>query len=74
MIIQLEPTGSFETFRGAQFRLFTGVTDKGVKLQMLGMFRISDPNERAKFEAEISAVPIVGPAGRLLTTEGLSKT
>ena len=74
MIIKLEPTGSFETFRGAQYRLFTGITDKGVKLHMLGMFRIPDANERARFEAEIAAVPIIGPAAHLLTTEGLSKT
>ena len=70
MIIKLEPTGQFEIFRGAQFRVFTGVTDRGIKVQMLGMFRIPDANDRARFEKEISAVPI-DSIGHLLTTEGL---
>ena len=70
MIIKLEPTGQFEVFRGVQFRVFTGVTDRGIKVQMLGMFRIPDANERARFEQEIGAIPI-DSIGRLLTTEGL---
>ena len=70
MIIKMEPTGQFEIFRGVQFRVFTGVTDRGIKVQMLGMFRIPDGNDRARFEKEISAVP-VDSIGRMLTTEGL---
>ena len=70
MIIKLEPTGQFEIFRGVQFRVFTGVTDRGIKVQMLGMFRIPDGNDRARFEQEIGAIPIDG-IGRVLTTEGL---
>jgi hypothetical protein len=70
MIIKLEPTGQFEIFRGVQFRVFTGVTDRGIKVQMLGMFRIPDGNDRVRFEKEIGAIPI-DSIGRLLTTEGL---
>jgi len=70
MIIKLEPTGQFEVFRGVQFRVFVGVTDSGIKLQMLGMFRIPNDNDRGKFASEISAIP-VDSIGHLLATEGL---
>ena len=72
MIIELKPTGRFETFRGVQFRVYAGHTDQGVKLEMLGMFRIGDVAARDRFEREISEVPIERVA-HLLTTEGLSK-
>jgi len=70
MIIKLEPSGQFEIFRGVQFRIFTGVTDRGIKVQMLGMFRIPDANDRARFQQEIGALA-VDSIGHLLTTEGL---
>ena len=60
MIIKMEPTGAFEVFKGVQFRLYDGVTDKGVKVQFLGMFRVTDPLQRAAFEEEIGAVKIEG--------------
>lgn len=70
MIIKLEPTGQFEIFRGVQFRVFTGVTDRGIKVQMLGMFRIPEANDRARFQQEIGAIPVRG-VWPLLATEGL---
>ena len=70
MIIKLEPTGQFETFRNIQFRVFTGITDRGIKVQMLGLFRIPDANDRAHFLQEISAIPI-DSVGHLLVKEGL---
>ena len=70
MIIKIEPTGQFEIFRGVQFRVFTGVTDRGIKVQMLGMFRIPDGNDRARFQQEIGAIPVRG-VWPLLATEGL---
>ena len=70
MIIKLEPTGQFEIFRGAQFRVFTGVTDRGIKVQMLGMFRIPDANDQVRFQQEIGSLA-VDSIGHLLTTEGL---
>lgn len=55
MEIKLKPTGSFEVFRGVQYRLYVGETDRGQKLQMLGMFRIPNPMERAAFSAQLVA-------------------
>jgi hypothetical protein len=70
MTITLRPTGEFETFRGVQFRLYRGFTDRGVPLQMIGFFRIQDEAARAEFASEISLIP-VSPPTELLTTKGL---
>lgn len=40
MKIVLEPTSFHEVFNGQSFRLFKGITDSGIKVQMLGMFRV----------------------------------
>ena len=73
MIIELQPTGRLETFRGMQYRIFVGVTDRGIRLEMLGMFRIPDPNENARFVSELGAIPLDQPA-HLLTDAGLIKS
>lgn len=55
MKIILEPTNSLEMFRDIQFRLFKGVEYvTSAKVQMLGMFRILDAEERAKFVAVLA--------------------
>lgn len=71
MKIQIEPTGSFEVFKGVQFRLYRGVTNAGIPLQFLGMFRINDPLQRQQFEEEIGAVPIEGRPTPLIKTPRL---
>lgn len=72
MIIKLEATGRFETFRGVQYRVYKGITDGGVRLEMLGMFRIPDMAQRDSFNREISAIPVES-TGQLLTDEWLIK-
>lgn len=67
MKIQIEPTGSFEIFKGVQFRLYRGVTERGVEVQFLGMFRIANPKHRVAFEQEIGAVPVEGVTQLLKT-------
>ena len=60
MRIEIEPTGAFETFKGVQFRLYRGVTERGVEVQFLGMFRIANPKQRVAFEQEVGAIPVEG--------------
>lgn len=68
--ITLTPTGEFETFRGVQFRLYKGRTNRGVAIEMIGFFRIKDEAGKQEFYSEISLIP-VKPAATLLTTKGL---
>lgn len=56
MKIELAPTPDFEVFKGVQFRIYEGVTDNGIKLQMLGMFRIADVGQRQKFAEEVCRI------------------
>lgn len=58
MKIILEPSNTIETFKDVQFRLFKGIAGAagtpGIPLHMLGMFRINDALERAKFVAMLT--------------------
>jgi hypothetical protein len=71
MKIEMKPTGAFETFRGMQFRLFQGVTDKGVPVQFLGMFRVNNPFHRRAFAEELAAIPMDGSPTQMLKTPNL---
>lgn len=70
MTLTLHPTGEFEVFRGVQYRIYRGFTDRGVPLEMMGLFRIKDERARQEFNSEISLIPVSAPAV-LLSTKGL---
>lgn len=70
--IALQPTGRVETVHGFHFRVYTGRTDSGIDLEMLGLFRVADPEKRAELQRSICAVkPDDPPPVRLLGEHGL---
>lgn len=70
--IELTPTKRFEILNGIQYRVYTGRTDTGVTLEMLGLFRITDPLKREEFERAVCAVGLDDPAPvQLLSEYGL---
>lgn len=70
--IELTPTKRFEILNGIQYRVYTGRTDTGVTLEMLGLFRIADPLKREEFERAVCAVGLDDTAPvQLLSEYGL---
>lgn len=56
LAIRLTPTPRIEAVNGTHFRVYTGRTDSGIELEMLGLFRITDPEKRAEFQRSVCAV------------------
>lgn len=74
ILIEIAPTGRIEKLNGIPYRVYTGRTNTGVALEMLGLFRIADPIKRAEFENAVCSVKIDGSAAvQLLTETGLVK-
>lgn len=70
--IELIPTTRLEIIHGIQFRVYTGRTDTGVTLEMLGLFRVADPLKREEFQRAVCAVGLDDPAPiQLLSEYGL---
>lgn len=70
--IELVPTTRFEIIHGISFRVYTGRTDTGVTLEMLGLFRVDDPLKREEFERAVCAVKPSDPKPvQLLSEYGL---
>lgn len=70
--IELEPTKRIETVGGIHYRVYVGRTNTGVTLEMLGLFRISDPLKREEFQRAVCAIRAEDPPPvRLLTDHGL---
>jgi hypothetical protein len=61
ILIELEPTKRFEELNGVKLRVYVGRTNTGVPLEMLGLFRISDPLKRAEFEKAVCTVAPADP-------------
>lgn len=75
MSIVLKPTRRKEKFNGVEYRIYEGeVPGLGVKLEMLGMFRIfGDSADKERFERAVGAVSAGDPPiVTLLTANGLS--
>lgn len=73
-VIALRPTRRKEILNGLEYRVFVGRTNTGIELEMVGMFRIGDPEKRAEFERTVCAVdPGEPPAVTLLSGAGLVK-
>jgi len=71
-VIALRPTRRKEIVNGTEFRVFVGRTNTGIELEMLGLFRIGDPEKRAEFVNAVCAVdPGEPPPVHLLSSEGL---
>jgi len=74
VLIELEPTKRFEELHGIKWRVYRGRTNTGVTLEMLGLFRISDPIKRAEFEKAVCTVAPADPTPVTLLSEyGLVK-
>lgn len=70
--IELEPTKRIEVVNGLHYRIYTGRTNTGAQIEMLGLFRINDPLKREEFERAVCAVRMDEPAPvRLLSEHGL---
>lgn len=70
--IMLEPSKRKERLGGIEYRVFVGRTNTGVELEMLGLFRITDPLKREEFYKAVGAIRIDDPAPvTLLSNEGL---
>lgn len=70
--IELEPTKRIEKLHGIDFRVYEGRTNTGVVLEMLGLFRVSDPLKREEFERAVCAVKADDPPKvHLLSEHGL---
>jgi hypothetical protein len=67
--IELEPTKRIETLNGIDFRVYVGRTNTGVTLEMLGLFRVSDPLKREEFERAVCAVRADTPPPITLLSE-----
>lgn len=73
--IELEPTKRIEVVNGLHYRVYKGRTNTGVMLEMLGLFRISDPLKREEFERAVCAVRVEEPPPvRLLSEHGLVRS
>jgi hypothetical protein len=72
ILIELTPTRRIETIGQIKYRVYTGHTNTGVQLEMLGLFRIGDPLKRAEFERAVCAVDTHDPpVVTLLSEQGL---
>lgn len=70
MIIELRPTRRKETLNGIEYRVFVGRTSTGIELEMLGLFRVADPEKRQEFVRAVCAVkPNDMPAFHLIGDE-----
>lgn len=70
--IELTPTKRIETIGTIKYRVYVGRTNTGVDVEMLGLFRISDPIKREEFERAVCAVDASDPPPvRLLSEHGL---
>lgn len=55
--IILRPTRRKERLNGIEYRIYEGQTaDGAVKLEMLGLFRVADKEQRIRFEMMVCAV------------------
>lgn len=70
MKIQMVATGRYESIKGVQFRVYKGVTESGIDVEFLGLFRILDERKKLDFIAEQEAsapiegvTPILAPGG-----------
>jgi hypothetical protein len=74
LLIELTPTRRIETIGTIKYRVYTGRTNTGVQLEMLGLFRVSDPFKREEFERAVCAVDTHDPPVVILLSEhGLTK-
>lgn len=72
LLIELQPTKRIEELFGIKYRVYIGRTNTGIALEMLGLFRVSDPLKREEFERAVCAVKPSDPAPvRLLSEHGL---
>lgn len=72
MKIILEPTARKEIANGIEYRVYVGHTDTGIKLEMLGLFRIADLEKRAEFARAVCVVAPTDPTPvHLLSERGL---
>ena len=72
MHITLKPTARVETLAGISYRVYEGETNTGIKLEMLGLFRVSDALDREQFERQVCAVDPLAPRPvTLLSQHGL---
>lgn len=67
--IELEPTKRIETLNGIQYRVYTGRTNTGVTLEMLGLFRVAGQLKREEFERAVCAVRADEPRPVTLLSE-----
>jgi hypothetical protein len=71
-VIALRPTRRKEILGGIEYRVFAGRTNTDIELEMLGLFRIGDPEKRAEFARTVCAVdPGEPPPVTLLSGAGL---
>lgn len=72
MKIILDATREKVTLYGVEYRLYRGATQTGIEVEMLGLFRISDPEKCAQFEREVCSVGVDDPPKvTLLSDRGL---
>lgn len=70
--IMLEPTKQKVTLAGIEYRIFKGHTNTGIELELLGLFRVMDPEKRAEFERAVCAIRVDDPPKvTLVTSDGL---
>lgn len=70
--IELQPTKRIERLGGVPYRVYEGRTNTGIKLEMLGLFRVADPEKRAEFERAVCSIRAEDPPPvQLLSAHGL---
>ncbi len=74
ILIELTPTRRIEQIGSIKYRVYTGRTNTGIQLEMLGLFRVTDADRRAEFERTVCSVDPSDPAPIVLLSEyGLVK-
>jgi hypothetical protein len=73
-MVIMKPTRRIEEIGGIKYRVWSGQSNTGIRVDMLGLFRVHDtPDKRAEFEIAVCSVDPGDPAPiKLLSTEGLS--
>lgn len=67
--IELVPTKRVEKIGPISYRVYEGRTNTGVKLEMLGLFRIADPIKREEFERAVCSIRADDPPPVTLLSE-----
>lgn len=61
MRITVVPTREKVVVNGTEFRVFRGKTNSGIDIELMGLFRITDPVKRLEFVDSVCVVGVKDP-------------